>query len=91
LVQSTKKGKIYHITSNYTKPPLNITKDCKLDKVSIKYTNIFHCKTLQNLPRFGFLVWKQTIWQPWLAVRGKKWKNRLRKVVKKLICPPHHL
>jgi hypothetical protein len=31
----------------------------------IKYTNIFHCKTLQNLPRLGFLVWKQTIWQPW--------------------------
>jgi hypothetical protein len=33
--------------------------------VSIKYTNIFHCKTLQNLPKFGFLFWKQTIWQPW--------------------------
>jgi hypothetical protein len=23
--------------------------------MAIKYTNIFHCKTLQNLPKFGFL------------------------------------
>jgi hypothetical protein len=30
----------------------------------MKYTKIFHCKTLQNLPKLGFLVWKQTIWQP---------------------------
>jgi hypothetical protein len=36
-----------------------------MDQVSIKYTNIFKCKTLQNLPKFGFLVCKQTIWQPW--------------------------
>jgi hypothetical protein len=35
-----------------------------MDQVSIKYSNIFHCKTLQNLPKFGFLVLKQTIWQP---------------------------
>jgi hypothetical protein len=35
-----------------------------MDQVSIKYTNIFHCKTLQNLSKFGFWVWKQTIWQP---------------------------
>jgi hypothetical protein len=25
-----------------------------MDQVSIKYNNIFHCKTLQNLPKFGF-------------------------------------
>jgi hypothetical protein len=35
-----------------------------MDQVSIKYTNIFLSKALQNLPKFGFLVWKQTIWQP---------------------------
>jgi hypothetical protein len=35
-----------------------------MDQVSIKYANIFHWKTLQNLPKFRFLVWKQTIWQP---------------------------
>jgi hypothetical protein len=28
------------------------------------YTHIFHCKTLQNLPKLGFWVWKNTIWQP---------------------------
>jgi hypothetical protein len=25
-----------------------------MDQVSIKYTNIFRCKALQNLPKFGF-------------------------------------
>jgi hypothetical protein len=30
--------------------------DRKSDQVAIKYTNIFQCKTLQNLPKFGFLV-----------------------------------
>jgi hypothetical protein len=39
-----------------------------MDQVSVKYTNIFNCKTLQNLPEFVFLVWKQTIWQPCLCV-----------------------
>jgi hypothetical protein len=33
----------------------------KTDQTAIKYTNIFHCKTLQNLPKFGFSVWKYTI------------------------------
>jgi hypothetical protein len=35
----------------------NITKERKLDQVPIKYTDIFHCKTLQNFPKiwiFGF-------------------------------------
>jgi hypothetical protein len=31
----------------------------------IKYTNIYHSKAIQNLPKLGFLVWKQNIWQPW--------------------------
>jgi hypothetical protein len=26
--------------------------------MSIKYTNTLHCKTLLNLPKFRFLVWK---------------------------------
>jgi hypothetical protein len=37
-----------------------------------KRTKIFYCKTLQNLPKLGFLVWKQTIWQPWSWV---SWAN----------------
>jgi hypothetical protein len=38
----------------------------------IKYTKIFHSKTLQNLPKLGILVWKQTIWQPW---QWPKWRK----------------
>jgi hypothetical protein len=35
----------------------------------IKYTNIYHCKTLPNLPKLGFLVLKYTIWQPrWMSL-----------------------
>jgi hypothetical protein len=30
----------------------------------IKYANILHRKTLQNLPKLGFFGCKQTIWQP---------------------------
>jgi hypothetical protein len=36
--------------------------------MDIKYTNIFHCKTLQNFPKLGFLVWKYAIWQPSMAI-----------------------
>jgi hypothetical protein len=57
-------GKIYQITTKYTKWPLNISNGRKIDQMVIKYTKIFHCKTIQNLPKLGFLVWKQTIWQP---------------------------
>jgi hypothetical protein len=28
----------------------------KIDQTAIKYTNIFNCKILQNLPKLGFLV-----------------------------------
>jgi hypothetical protein len=33
--------------------------------MATKYRNSFHCKTIQNLPKMGFLFWKYTIWQPW--------------------------
>jgi hypothetical protein len=36
-----------------------------MDQVSITYTNIFHCNTHKILTKFGFLVWKHTIWQPY--------------------------
>jgi hypothetical protein len=45
---------IYQNVPNYH----NITKWPKKFQVTIKYTNIFHCKALQNLPKLGFLVWK---------------------------------
>jgi hypothetical protein len=40
--------------------------------MSTKYTNIFHRKILQKLPKFGFLVLKYIIWQSWLlAVKNR--------------------
>jgi hypothetical protein len=39
--------------------------------VDIKYTNNFNCKTLQSLPKFGFLVLKYTIWQPRFRIGQK--------------------
>jgi hypothetical protein len=53
--------KLYQMSMKYNK--------CRT--VSMKYTNIYHCKTLLNFPKFGFLVWKQTIWQPWSNQVGK--------------------
>jgi hypothetical protein len=50
-----------------------------MDQVSKNYTNIFHCKTLQNLPKFGFLVRKQNIWQRWYLV-GKKYRLAIARV-----------
>jgi hypothetical protein len=57
LVQNAKMGKNNKLPQ--TIPNVHniyITKDTKIDQVSIRYTIIFHCKTLQKLPQFGFLV-----------------------------------
>jgi hypothetical protein len=35
------------------------------------FTRIFRCKTLQNLPKSGFWVWKYTIWQPWVRAENR--------------------
>jgi hypothetical protein len=43
--------------------------------MSNKYANIFHCKTLKNLPKFGFLVGKHTIWQPCCQRKAKMAKT----------------
>jgi hypothetical protein len=49
---------IYQNEGKYTKLPQHYL-------MTIKYTSIFPSKVLQNLPKLVFLVWKQTIWQPW--------------------------
>jgi hypothetical protein len=54
---------MYQDEEIYTKSPQNIQNGRKMDQMAINYTNIFHCNTLQNLPKMGFLVWKYTIWQ----------------------------
>jgi hypothetical protein len=51
LVQRTKTEKMYQ-------------NDYKIYEKVIKFINICHCKTLQNLPKLGLLVWKYSIWQP---------------------------
>jgi hypothetical protein len=43
----------------------------------IKCNNIFYSKALQILPKLGFLVRKQTIWQPWSkAIINRRGKSR---------------
>jgi hypothetical protein len=39
----------------YTKWTYNIPNGHKIYQMVIKYTNIFFCKALQNLPKVGFL------------------------------------
>jgi hypothetical protein len=63
-----KLGKIYQITMKYTKWPQNIPNGRTIDQMALKYRNICHCKSLHNLPKLGFLVWKYTIWQPWRSL-----------------------
>jgi hypothetical protein len=47
-------GKIYQMTINYTKPPYNMPNGHKIFKMIKKYSNIFHSKAHQNLPKLGF-------------------------------------
>jgi hypothetical protein len=57
LLQHTK---IYQITIKYTKWPQHIPSGRKIDQMDIKFTNIFHCKTIKNLPKigiFGLKIW----------------------------------
>jgi hypothetical protein len=54
---------IYQNTGKYTKLPLNYQMDEKtygrnVLQMDIEYTNFFHSKVLQNLPRFGFFGWE---------------------------------
>jgi hypothetical protein len=51
-----KRGKIYQIIIKYSEWLQNIQNCRKIDQMAIKYTNIFHCKTLQSLPKLEFLV-----------------------------------
>jgi hypothetical protein len=51
LVQKYQNGKKYQMTTNYTKRAFGI-----IFQMVIKYTNFFHSKALQNLPKLGFLV-----------------------------------
>jgi hypothetical protein len=54
LVQHTKTGKNIPNNPKYNKWSQNILNGRKIDQMSIKYTNIFHCMTVQNLPNWDF-------------------------------------
>jgi hypothetical protein len=58
-----KRENTYQIILKYTKWPQNIPNCVIIDQIAIKSTSIFLCKTLQNLPKLEFLVWKYAIWQ----------------------------
>jgi hypothetical protein len=49
-----KRKKIYQITMKYTKWSQNIPNGRKIDQMSITYSNIFHCKTIQNFTQIWF-------------------------------------
>jgi hypothetical protein len=42
-----------------------------------KYTDSFHSKTLQNVPKFGFFVWKYAIWQPCFQCSRFEFSNEI--------------
>jgi hypothetical protein len=52
LAQHTKTGE------NILKWPQNSPNGHKVYQMVVKYTNIVHCKTLQNWPKLGFLLLK---------------------------------
>jgi hypothetical protein len=51
-----KRGKIYLRTTNYTKHPYTIPSGNKVCQITVKCTNIFHSKALQNIPKLGYFV-----------------------------------
>jgi hypothetical protein len=52
----TNTGKIYQITTKYTKVTLNLPNSRKIFQMAVKYSNIIHTEALQNIPKLGFLV-----------------------------------
>jgi hypothetical protein len=42
------------MTIKYSKIPYGIPDSREIDQMAIKYTNIFRCKALQNLPKLRF-------------------------------------
>jgi hypothetical protein len=49
-------GTAYQKEQTYTKWPQNIPTGRKIDHMAIKYANNVHFKSLENLPKLGFLV-----------------------------------
>jgi hypothetical protein len=43
-----------------------MTNGCNIFLLAIEYAKLYHSKALENLAKMVFLVWKYTIWQPWI-------------------------
>jgi hypothetical protein len=74
------------MATKYTKMPTNIPIGCKIHRSNgckIHRANghkIYQHLPLQDpvkLPKFGYLVLKFTIWQPWVARDGKRTRDLL--------------
>jgi hypothetical protein len=61
-----------------------LPKGHKIYQMTIEYANFINSKALKNLPKFGFSVWKHTIWQPWSAVTGYAPDNKNKHYVTSL-------
>jgi hypothetical protein len=64
LPDSSSACKLYQMITHSTKRPLIIPNGHKLFLVVINYTNIFHAKAFQNLPKLRILVWKKPSGNP---------------------------
>jgi hypothetical protein len=62
-----KPEKMYPMNTKCTKRSWNIPSDSKIIQMAINLINSFQSKALKHLPKLGFWVWKQTIWQPSLC------------------------
>jgi hypothetical protein len=61
-------GTAYQNGTRYTKKTAKLTKwPCNIP------TSSRYCKTLQILPKSGFLVWKYAIWQPYFQLLYNPW------------------
>jgi hypothetical protein len=65
-------GAWYQNWKKCTKWTQNIPNVHKIFRMAINYINIFQTEALKFFPKFLFLVWKQTIWQPWLVWKKTK-------------------
>jgi hypothetical protein len=76
-------GTTYQNGKKYTKyPPCpqNIPNGCNIDQMVTKYTNVSHCKTLQNLSKLEFLARIYAIWQS-CAKRADKLSASISRLV----------
>jgi hypothetical protein len=81
-----KQGKIYQIITALPSSFKNLPNGGKIFQMTLKYTNIFHSKVLQNLPNLDFLVWKYTYHLATLLPTTEKMKKNRFKTKKKIRC-----